>query len=124
MKMAGRVGDAPLIGSGVYANQIGGVSTTGHGESIMKCVLSREVVRFIEAGDSASRACYNAIKKMLEQVDGTGGVIAISREGLCGQAFSTDRMAWASVKQDVVKFGIEPGEEQDRVIGSKVHVEK
>ncbi|KAJ7388551.1 hypothetical protein OS493_036918 [Desmophyllum pertusum] len=36
LKMPGRVGDSPLIGCGGYANKEGAVSTTGHGESIMK----------------------------------------------------------------------------------------
>ena len=114
--MAGRVGDSPLVGLGCYANQTGGTSATGHGEAIMKCVLSREVVSLMEAGDSTARACYKAIKKMLDQVGGKGGVIAINSQGLIGQAFSTTRMAWASVKEDVMKFGIEPCEEQDKVI--------
>ena len=108
--MPGRVGDSPLVGLGVFANKTGGVSATGHGEAIMKCVLSREVVRNIETGDDTSQACYNAVQKMVEQIDGKGGVIAISNKGLCSQAFSTTRMAWASVKEGKVEFGIDHGE--------------
>jgi beta-aspartyl-peptidase (threonine type) len=44
-KMAGRVGDSPLVGSGAYADDTAGaVSTTGHGESLMKVCLAKDVV--------------------------------------------------------------------------------
>ena len=108
--MPGRVGDSPLVGLGAYANKMGGVSATGHGEAIMRSVLSREVVRNIENGDNTSEACHKAIHKMMEEVHGMGGVIAINNKGICSQAFSTTRMAWASVKEGVMVFGIEPGE--------------
>ena len=43
--MAGRVGDSPLVGSGAYADDTAGaVSTTGHGESLMKVCLAKDVV--------------------------------------------------------------------------------
>lgn len=50
-KMAGRVGDTPCIGSGGYAdNRIGAISTTGHGESILKVNLARLTLFHIEQG--------------------------------------------------------------------------
>ena len=53
-KMQGRVGDSPLIGSGGYANEFGGVSTTGHGESIAKVVLAHRILSCVnERKDSA-----------------------------------------------------------------------
>uniref|UniRef100_A0A8C6SDR6 Isoaspartyl peptidase/L-asparaginase n=1 Tax=Neogobius melanostomus TaxID=47308 RepID=A0A8C6SDR6_9GOBI len=48
-KMEGRVGDTPCIGSGGYAdNSVGAVSTTGHGEAIMKVVLARLILFHME----------------------------------------------------------------------------
>lgn len=48
-KRVGRVGDSPIIGSGGYAdNMVGGVSCTGHGESIMRVVLARDVLWRLE----------------------------------------------------------------------------
>lgn len=45
-KLPGRVGDTPLIGSGTYAdNNIGGVSSTGNGEAIMKHVLTHDIIK-------------------------------------------------------------------------------
>ncbi|KAL8172684.1 UNVERIFIED_CONTAM: hypothetical protein K2H54_007973 [Gekko kuhli] len=50
-KMIGRVGDTACIGSGGYAdNNVGATSTTGHGESIMKVVLARLVLYHMEQG--------------------------------------------------------------------------
>ena len=57
-KLVGRVGDVPIVGSGGYAdNRIGGVSTTGHGESIMKVNLARLVLTYVEAGNHIQEAC-------------------------------------------------------------------
>ncbi|XP_078469292.1 isoaspartyl peptidase/L-asparaginase-like isoform X5 [Lampetra planeri] len=50
-KMPGRVGDSPIVGCGGYAdNAVGAVSTTGHGESIMKVTLARLILFHMEAG--------------------------------------------------------------------------
>lgn len=51
--MQGRIGDSPLIGCGGYANEHGGCSTTGHGESLMKMTLAREAVYNIEKDHNA-----------------------------------------------------------------------
>jgi beta-aspartyl-peptidase (threonine type) len=52
-KLKGRIGDAPLIGCGGYANKEGGATTTGHGEALMKITLAREVVYNMEKGQNA-----------------------------------------------------------------------
>jgi len=50
-KRVGRVGDSPLIGSGAYCDDnVGGVSCTGHGESIMKICLAKHILFLIEKG--------------------------------------------------------------------------
>jgi beta-aspartyl-peptidase (threonine type) len=48
--LKGRVGDVPLVGCGGYANEYGAATTTGHGESIMKVTLARDVVYNMEHG--------------------------------------------------------------------------
>lgn len=111
LKMPGRVGDSPLIGCGGYANEEGAVSTTGHGESIMKTLLAREVVCNMEGGYPPDFACTKALEKMFEQVGGQGGAIAINKHGKVGRGFTTKRMPWATITEGVLKFGIEPNEE-------------
>lgn len=111
MKMSGRVGDSPLVGCGGYANKEGAVSTTGHGESIMKVLLAREAVYNMESGYLPEAACNKALKYMLDRVGGQGGVIAINKHGHVGKGFTTKRMAWATITEGVLTFGIEPNEE-------------
>ncbi len=52
-KHKGRVGDAPLVGCGGYANEIGAATATGRGELIIKMTLTREVVYNMENGQNA-----------------------------------------------------------------------
>ena len=42
-KMLGRVGDSPLFGSGAYGDKNGCCSSTGHGESLIKVTICRQV---------------------------------------------------------------------------------
>ena len=51
--MEGRIGDAPLVGCGGYANEYGVAGTSGHGEALMKMTLAREVVYNMEKGQNA-----------------------------------------------------------------------
>ena len=52
-KLKGRVGDAPLVGCGGYANEYGAAASSGHGEALMKMTLAREVVHNMEKGQDA-----------------------------------------------------------------------
>lgn len=50
-KRAGRVGDTPVIGAGGFADDfVGAVSTTGHGETIMRACLSRHITGLMQQG--------------------------------------------------------------------------
>ncbi len=65
-KLPGRVGDSPIIGAGAYAdNTRGAVSATGHGEAIMKILLSKLTCdefyhhSAMQAAQNAIRSCTN-----------------------------------------------------------------
>ncbi|XP_028402623.1 isoaspartyl peptidase/L-asparaginase-like [Dendronephthya gigantea] len=109
-KMQGRIGDSPMIGCGGYANEFGGCSTTGHGESIMKMTLAREVVYSVENGNDAQVSSEKAVQRMYERIEGYGGVIVVDKDGNFGKAFNTQRMSWALIKDNVLQYGIEPNE--------------
>ena len=95
-QMVGRVGDSPLVGSGGYAdNRTAAVSSTGHGESLMKVVISRRVCEFIERGQTVQQACESAIAEMMGRVGGKGGLIAVDSKGSIGISFNTDAMPHA-----------------------------
>jgi L-asparaginase / beta-aspartyl-peptidase len=94
-KLPGRVGDSPLIGAGLYAdNQTGGCSTTGWGESIMKVLLAKTATDLIGAGHDPMAAARQAIDILARRVDGLGGCILLDSAGQIGFAFNTPRMAY------------------------------
>ena len=107
-KRVGRIGDVPLIGSGGYAdNKVGGVSTTGHGESIMKVTLAKLVLTYMNTGMNVQEAAEKALGYMKVRVSGHGGLIALDADGNIGHAFTTKRMVWASIKDGEMEKGIE-----------------
>ena len=68
-KMVGRVGDSPLIGSGCFADDFAGaVSTTGHGESIMRLNIARQISLALEGGAAPDEACAAALANMRRRV--------------------------------------------------------
>ena len=95
-KLPGRVGDSPLIGAGLYAdNQTGGCSTTGWGESIMKVLLAKTATDLIGTGNDPMAAARQAIDILARRVAGFGGCILLDSAGQIGFAFNTPRMAYA-----------------------------
>jgi beta-aspartyl-peptidase (threonine type) len=97
-KLPGRVGDSPLVGSGGYAdNWTAAASATGHGEDLMKVVISKRVCDYVASGLSAQAACDSAIRLLAERVNGRGGVIAVDARGRLGVAFNTAAMPHAHV---------------------------
>jgi len=106
-KLVGRVGDVPIVGSGGYAdNKIGGASSTGHGESIMKVNLAKLVLTYLEAGNPIQEAAEKALEYMRQRVDGNGGVIALDTHGNIGHSYTTTRMVWASARNGKIESGI------------------
>jgi beta-aspartyl-peptidase (threonine type) len=102
-KYPGRVGDAPLIGAGTYAdNAIGGVSTSGWGESMIKVVLAKTVIDLIQKfeGD-VEKAANEGIRVLARKAEGYGGIIALTRDGDIGVSFNTPRMARAYMSSDM-----------------------
>lgn len=84
-KRAGRVGDSPLIGAGVYADNAScAVSATGRGEDFMRTVLAKAIADRIELLSlDAGAAAQAGIDYLRERVDGQGGVIVIDTAGRC-----------------------------------------
>lgn len=95
-KPAGRVGDSPLVGAGLYADvESGGCSTTGWGESIIKVLLAKTATDFMGAGYTPHEAAQRAVELLARRVGGLGGCIVLDAEGRVGFAFNTPRMAYA-----------------------------
>lgn len=93
-KMAGRVGDSPIVGCGFYAdNGLGGAASTGWGEAIMRTVMAKSALDFLKFTDPMT-AAQLAVQR-LERVNGNGGVILVDSNGRIGFAYNTPRMARA-----------------------------
>lgn len=93
-KLPGRIGDTPVVGGGTYCdNRFGGVSTTGHGETIMKACLANDIIKRIEyLGEDAQTATEMACKNMTDRFLGTGGAITVDSKGSVGISFTSKRM--------------------------------
>lgn len=116
-KRPGRVGDSPIIGSGGYADsQVGAVSSTGHGEAIMRTCLAHRITMLMQTGMSPDEASRCALEHMAQRVKGFGGVVVVSRTGQVAANFTTERMAWAWVKDGELHCGLEPKQDDKELL--------
>jgi L-asparaginase / beta-aspartyl-peptidase len=101
-KRYGRVGDSPLIGAGTYANnKTCAVSCTGHGEYFIRNVVAYDVSALMEYKKySLQKAAEHVIQDKLKSSGGTGGLIALDKEGNFAVSFNTSSMFRAYVNKD------------------------
>lgn len=78
-----RIGDAPIIGAGTYANNRScAVSATGHGEYFIRSVVAHDVCALVEyRGLSLADAAHEVVQKKLRERGGEGGIIAVDPQG-------------------------------------------
>ncbi len=102
-KHPGRVGDTPLIGAGTWAeDQSCAVSATGHGEFFMRSALAYDVhARMVYGQAGLDAACAGALGRV-DELGGTGGLIAIGRDGEIALSFNSEGMYRAWVGDDGV----------------------
>ncbi len=97
-KRAGRVGDSALIGAGTYADdEAGAVSTTGHGEGMIRIAAAHTAAAAMARGESAEVAASLVIARLTAKIGTNGGLIAVDHARRWGLARSTDTMSWALV---------------------------
>lgn len=101
-KRWGRVGDAPIIGAGTYANNASvAVSCTGHGEYFIRNVVGYDVsALMMYGGKSLSEAADYIIHDKLKKQKASGGLIAVDKEGNVVMPFNSDNMFRAFVRQN------------------------
>lgn len=100
-KKYGRVGDAPIIGAGTYANnKTGAISCTGWGEYFIRLVMAKTVSDMMEFGKiKLKQAADEMIHKRLPAMGGDGGLIAVDKDGNIALPFCTEGMYRAFVKE-------------------------
>lgn len=103
-KLAGRIGDTPIIGAGNYADDRSvAVSCTGSGEHFMRTVLAHRLAMQIAlAGASVGEATKIALGELIA-IGGSGGLIALSPQGEV--AFG---MTGSGMHRGIVRIGDEP----------------
>lgn len=104
LKLPGRVGDSPLIGSGFYADdRSGAASSTGFGEGIMRVVMAHRAVEALQSGIGPSEAAQQAIRVLESRTSGRGGIILVDSKGELGFAFNTPSMAHAYLAEGMTE---------------------
>lgn len=90
-KLPGRVGDSPIIGSGLYVdNEVGAAGATGIGENIMRYCGSFLVVEYMRQGMTPTEACQETIRRIASQdpkkMDLSINFVALDKKGRYGAA--------------------------------------
>lgn len=89
-KLHGRVGDSPIIGAGLYVdNEIGGATSTGVGEEVIRNVGSFLVVELMRQGYPPEEACKEAVMRIIKKKPATAkeiqvGFLALNKKGQYG----------------------------------------
>lgn len=98
-KRYGRVGDAPIIGAGTYAdNATCGVSATGWGEFFIRNVVAYDIAAQMNYKNlSLAAAAKETIQKKVPEMGGDGGIIAIDKDGNIVMEFNTPGMYRAAI---------------------------
>ncbi|MCG8486172.1 MAG: isoaspartyl peptidase/L-asparaginase family protein [Chromatiales bacterium] len=93
-KRMGRVGDSPILGAGVYAdNETCAVSATGYGEDFMRTLIGKTISDFMlmKAMDG-TQATAAGIDYLKRKVQGRGGVIVVDKNGQCSRGLTSKKM--------------------------------
>ncbi|MEM6803638.1 MAG: isoaspartyl peptidase/L-asparaginase [Bacteroidota bacterium] len=101
-KRYGRVGDAPIIGAGTYANnKTCAVSCTGHGEYFIRNVVAYDVSALMEyGGKTLQQAGDYIIHDKLVKQDASGGLISLDKNGNIHMPFNSAGMFRGFIKSD------------------------
>ncbi|MDR1646117.1 MAG: isoaspartyl peptidase/L-asparaginase [Tannerellaceae bacterium] len=101
-KRWGRIGDAPVIGAGTYAdNQSCAVSCTGHGEYFIRHAVAFNLcARYKYLHESVAQAAEHIIHHELNADEGNGGLIALDKDGNIAMPFNSVGMIRASLYKE------------------------
>ncbi|SPP64660.1 isoaspartyl peptidase/L-asparaginase family protein [Nitrospira lenta] len=107
LMLPGRVGDTPIIGCGVYAdNESGAVSMTGLGEGIIRIAVAKEICDRLAQGERPASAATQVLKKLVRRINGAAGSLVLAPDGRFAITHVTPRMAagwWDGKRRPLVK---------------------
>ncbi len=99
-KLSGRVGDSPILGSGLYVDgEVGAAGATGIGENVMRYCASYQIVEFMRQGMAPEEACKETIRRIARK-DPKGykleiNFVALNRKGQFGAAGTSAGFSYA-----------------------------
>jgi beta-aspartyl-peptidase (threonine type) len=92
--LPGRVGDTPIIGCGVYAdNDSGAVSMTGLGEGIIRLAVAKEICDRLRQGKSPAQVARVVLQRLVTRIQGTAGTLVLTPQRRFTMAHVTPHMA-------------------------------
>jgi len=104
LKLPGRIGDSPIIGAGLYADdRKGSAASTGQGEVILRMAMAYRAVEAMTTGIGPSEAAQQTIRTLESRTGGQGGIILVDPKGELGYAFNSPHMAHAYLTEGMTK---------------------
>lgn len=91
-KKYGRIGDAPIIGAGTYANSQVGISATGWGEYFIRATAARTIAAKMEYQNKDIKTATQETIDEIGKMGGDGGLIALDKDGNIAMPFNTAGM--------------------------------
>ncbi|MFW6081359.1 MAG: isoaspartyl peptidase/L-asparaginase, partial [Desulfosalsimonas sp.] len=99
-KRYGRVGDSPIVGAGVYAdNATCAVSCTGEGEFFMRRVAANRVSALMEFRGLELESAAVEVLEGIRELGGKGGMIAVDKKGEVSVPFTTQGMFRGMIRE-------------------------
>jgi isoaspartyl peptidase/L-asparaginase-like protein (Ntn-hydrolase superfamily) len=113
-KLPGRVGDSPIIGSGLYVdNEVGAAGATGIGENVMRYCGSFLIVELMRQGLHPQEACRETIRRIARQdpkgFDLSINFVALDKHGRCGAAGTDKEFAFSVTSRTSSEVRPNPG---------------
>jgi L-asparaginase / beta-aspartyl-peptidase len=95
LKLPGRIGDSPILGAGLYAdNRSGAATTTGIGEQAMRLLLSKTACELMRL-ETGPVAAIKTIRLATKTIGRGTGILTLDRKGRYGVAHNTRNLCWA-----------------------------
>ncbi|MEM2142436.1 MAG: isoaspartyl peptidase/L-asparaginase [Candidatus Thorarchaeota archaeon] len=91
-KLPGRVGDTPIVGAGVYANEAAGACCTGRGEQILRISMARVSVFLVEQGLNVTDSASRVMRMLRERTAGSAGIAIADAKGNTAVLHDTPHM--------------------------------
>ncbi len=100
LKLPGRIGDSPILGAGLYAdNKLGAATATGVGEIAMRLVVSKAACDAMQSL-TAQRAASKTVRHVTRLAGKGLGILSLDQEGRYGIAHNTPHLCWAAETKD------------------------